>query len=614
MKTRRLSRWLALAASISASAVAAEYEIINPSGGTDSSNGVRFYAGATGGIQAQLLGQSQFYFPNTTPPDTDFGLFLAVGSEVFGKGYTPFVPVTQALSGGGTETSPQTVSTVMDAPGTGFRVVWSLAYVRYRNVVAVTVDVSGPPGNVEVVKLYLGGDTYATGGDSGAAYSEPVGALPADVRVLGVTRKSRFLVLVPNSPRLSHFYSANYAGATAELAGGADYSDAFDANEDTDNGLGAQWTLGALAAPVRVTFTLGFSAMPGACGNGALDGFETCDDGNLGAADGCDGTCQTEPGMVCLGVPSRCHPLVCGDGAVEGSEACDDGNLSAGDGCAGNCSVEGGYDCAGSPSRCGPRCGDGIVLATETCDDGNAVPGDGCSAACATEGGYLCPLPGASCEDIDECALAPSVCEANAVCSNRPGGYSCDCASGTVRVGDHCLTDRDGDGEPDVTDCAPDDGTRFPGAVELCDGVDGDCDGRVADEFPDLDGDDQPDCADPDDDGDGAPDGEDSAPFDPHVCHDLDADTCDECSAGSVVPVTEDGADYDADGLCDPGDPNAHVTGDGCGCRIAADRGVTAGAALSGLLLALLAAARRRGSRRAGSQRSRRDQRVHGGE
>jgi hypothetical protein len=53
-------------------------------------------------------------------------------------------------------------------------------------------------------------------------------------------------------------------------------------------------------------------------------------------------------------------------------------------------------------------------------------------------------------------------------------------------------SDSDGDGTADVYDCEPEDGTRYPGAEELCNGLDDDCDG-VVDEggvaFPDNDGD-----------------------------------------------------------------------------------------------------------------------------
>lgn len=39
-------------------------------------------------------------------------------------------------------------------------------------------------------------------------------------------------------------------------------------------------------------------ALPGTCGNGALEGAEQCDDGALENGDGCTSTCQFEPGFV----------------------------------------------------------------------------------------------------------------------------------------------------------------------------------------------------------------------------------------------------------------------------------------------------------------------------
>ena len=40
-------------------------------------------------------------------------------------------------------------------------------------------------------------------------------------------------------------------------------------------------------------------------------------------------------------------------------------------------------------------------------------------------------------------------------------------------------SDRDGDGDPDSTDCAPEDSAVHDGAEELCNGIDDDCDGEV---------------------------------------------------------------------------------------------------------------------------------------
>ena len=57
--------------------------------------------------------------------------------------------------------------------------------------------------------------------------------------------------------------------------------------------------------------------------------------------------------------------------------------------------------------------------------------------------------------------------------------------------------DRDRDGTCDALDCAPDDPSSHPGAEEVCDGVDNDCDGHVDNRSEDTDGDGLTDCLDP---------------------------------------------------------------------------------------------------------------------
>jgi cysteine-rich repeat protein len=76
----------------------------------------------------------------------------------------------------------------------------------------------------------------------------------------------------------------------------------------------------------------------------------------------------------------------CGNDAIEGLESCDDGNTMSGDGCTATCIIE--------------FCGNNVTEGPEQCDDGNRFDGDGCSATCEIErlplilaDGFEDPLP-----------------------------------------------------------------------------------------------------------------------------------------------------------------------------------------------------------------------------
>ncbi|CAE7666293.1 CD163 [Symbiodinium sp. CCMP2592] len=75
----------------------------------------------------------------------------------------------------------------------------------------------------------------------------------------------------------------------------------------------------------------------------------------------------------------------CGDGRVDPWEACDDGNQVSGDGCSSDCrSIDPGFTCE-EAKPCTTSCGDGIRAGQEGCDDGNLESGDGCSSDCLVE-------------------------------------------------------------------------------------------------------------------------------------------------------------------------------------------------------------------------------------
>ncbi len=101
-------------------------------------------------------------------------------------------------------------------------------------------------------------------------------------------------------------------------------------------------------------------------------------------------------------------------------------------------------------------------------------------------------------------------------------------------TGDVCEDDKDGDGASDAADCEPLNPAIFPGAEELCDGVDNNCNVLIDEGFVDTDFDGLKNCIDNDDDNDGQADETDCAPLDVAIfagaiekCDAVDND-CDE--------------------------------------------------------------------------------------
>ncbi len=138
--------------------------------------------------------------------------------------------------------------------------------------------------------------------------------------------------------------------------------------------------------------------------------------------------------------------------------------------------------------------------------------------------------------------------ECNGVDEDCSGNDNCGCPGG----------DADGDGDCDATDCNDSDPNIFNGAPELCDNVDSDCDNSLVDNFPNFDGDNEPDCIDADDDNDGDPDVTDCNDNDAAIyagAYDVQCNGIDEdCVGGPACPCP--GGDADGDGDCDNTDCN----------------------------------------------------------
>jgi hypothetical protein len=109
-----------------------------------------------------------------------------------------------------------------------------------------------------------------------------------------------------------------------------------------------------------------------------------------------------------------------------------------------------------------------------------------------------------------------------------------------------CLCEPDGSYTASKSgDCGPDNDQVFPGQIEVCNGLDDNCDDDVDEGFEDSDGDGVADCADIDDDGDLVPD---------------EIDNCPELANPEQLDLDDDGMgnacddDIDGDGSLNPDD------------------------------------------------------------
>ena len=140
------------------------------------------------------------------------------------------------------------------------------------------------------------------------------------------------------------------------------------------------------------------------------------------------------------------YEVVCGDNRMTGNETCDDGNTTSWDGCSATCTLETDADA------------DGYYAGNDDCNDADASINPA-----ATE---VCDAVDNNCDgNIDEgLATATYYADADADGFGNASASVTVCAQPTSYVTDN-------------TDCNDSDSIVHPGATEVCDAVDNNCDG-----------------------------------------------------------------------------------------------------------------------------------------
>jgi cysteine-rich repeat protein len=338
------------------------------------------------------------------------------------------------------------------------------------------------------------------------------------------------------------------------------------------------------------------------CGNASVDPGEACDDGNTIAFDGCESDCARtcDDDAECVD-DSECN-------GVEECAPCEDAACATGRACRAGTTLDDGTECAleAATGVCHSGdcvmmgCGNAVVEDGEHCDDGNTTTRDGCESDCrfsceldasltnrwyldcdgdsfattgvdpvevclepapdACGGGWTLRVPGTGAADCDDTAsdVRPGAAE---VCD----GEDTDC-DGEIDDGvtSTFYLDSDGDdhGNPASAmvacslpaghavlgdDCNDACAACYPGATEICDDADNDCDTSIDDGvtttfYRDGDGDGR---------GAGAGIQACSAPAN----HVTNADDCNDGNSGIYLGAPEvcDGADNNCDGATDEG-------------------------------------------------------------
>ncbi|MEQ1672835.1 MAG: Ig-like domain-containing protein, partial [Hyphomicrobium sp.] len=158
---------------------------------------------------------------------------------------------------------------------TDIQAVVRTLYVSGRKYFTQEVTINPPATNGQALRWYHAADTFLGGSDQGPAYALATGvgsttSTTANTSVIATRRgfgtASEVFVgfaEVQGGREWDRYYSGTYNGAglySGGMAGGGNIVNTIDTNTATDNGLGVQFNLGTLTAPLTFSYNLVFDS------------------------------------------------------------------------------------------------------------------------------------------------------------------------------------------------------------------------------------------------------------------------------------------------------------------------------------------------------------------
>ncbi|MGI8801001.1 MAG: hypothetical protein ACR2KV_02350 [Solirubrobacteraceae bacterium] len=179
------------------------------------------------------------------------GTFLALGGTLFGPSDTPagdklngptgWTPVSQSVSGAGTASDPNVVTTTVTAGGSGVQLTQIDRWVTGGAAVASTYAITAPPGDAEAITLYRGADCFTGDDDAGSGVFDAATQSPGCVHDNGDGTRVT-LQLVPITAG-AQSVEDEFGSVWADIASQVALPGVCAACEQTpDNGEATSWT------------------------------------------------------------------------------------------------------------------------------------------------------------------------------------------------------------------------------------------------------------------------------------------------------------------------------------------------------------------------------------